>query len=233
MRGLRRTGSIRHRRLQEDARDRAEAARHPHGIHTNEAPHVRPYARRCVLRTLGAHFCNCQQSCQLHRPLTRDRRGFYLPAEHYCAVCAQPVGTAVPSTGGAMRRLLAGLAAGALLVTATACGSSDAPVRASDTGTSSGGTTTVKVGRDPDRRCRPDLSGQKKGFFSEARARTAIDDRPGRRGDRARCGQRPVPVRLQQHDLADGRPVQERAGQGRRERRRLHRRGRARTSGLR
>lgn len=47
-----------------------------------------------------------------------------------------------------MRRLLAGIAVGALLVTASACGSSDGG-GASDKNSSSGGTTTVKLGIIP------------------------------------------------------------------------------------
>jgi NitT/TauT family transport system substrate-binding protein len=64
-----------------------------------------------------------------------------------------------------MRRLLIGLAAGAVFVAATACGSSDSS-GASDQ-TSSGGTTTVKVGVIPIVDVAPMYLGQKKGFYSE------------------------------------------------------------------
>ncbi|MGC9537285.1 ABC transporter substrate-binding protein [Streptomyces sp. UG1] len=64
-----------------------------------------------------------------------------------------------------MRRLSAGLAAGALLLVATACGSSDAG--SSDAGASSGGVTTVKVGLIPIVDVAPLYLGQKKGFFEK------------------------------------------------------------------
>ncbi|KOG29218.1 ABC transporter substrate-binding protein [Streptomyces resistomycificus] len=64
-----------------------------------------------------------------------------------------------------MRRLLAGLTAGALLLVATACGSSDEGP--SDAGASSGGTTTVKVGIIPIVDVAPLYLGQKQGFFEK------------------------------------------------------------------
>lgn len=64
-----------------------------------------------------------------------------------------------------MRRLSAGLTAGALLLVATACGSSgDEPSKG---GGSSGGVTTVKVGLIPIVDVAPLYLGQKKGFFEE------------------------------------------------------------------
>lgn len=64
-----------------------------------------------------------------------------------------------------MRRLFAGLSAGALLLAATACGSSDGG--SSGKGTSSGGTTTVKVGLIPIVDVAPLYLGQKKGFYEK------------------------------------------------------------------
>ncbi|WP_151770475.1 ABC transporter substrate-binding protein [Streptomyces abyssomicinicus] len=63
-----------------------------------------------------------------------------------------------------MRRLLAGIATGALLLTATACGSSDDP---SDKSSSSGGVTTVKVGVIPIVDVAPLYLGQEKGIFGK------------------------------------------------------------------
>ncbi|MFE1462031.1 MULTISPECIES: ABC transporter substrate-binding protein [Streptomyces] len=64
-----------------------------------------------------------------------------------------------------MRRLFAGLTAGALLLVATACGSSgDEPSKG---GGSSGGVTTVKIGLIPIVDVAPLYLGQKKGFFKE------------------------------------------------------------------
>ncbi|MEV7450116.1 ABC transporter substrate-binding protein [Streptomyces nigra] len=64
-----------------------------------------------------------------------------------------------------MRRLSPGLTAGALLLVATACGSSgDEPSKG---GGSSGGVTTVKVGLIPIVDVAPLYLGQKKGFFKE------------------------------------------------------------------
>jgi NitT/TauT family transport system substrate-binding protein len=64
-----------------------------------------------------------------------------------------------------MRRLLTALAAGAFLVTASACGSSG-DAGASDSGSSSG-TTTVKLGLIPIVDVAPVYLGQKKGFYSK------------------------------------------------------------------
>ncbi|MBK3641136.1 ABC transporter substrate-binding protein [Streptomyces sp. MBT33] len=64
-----------------------------------------------------------------------------------------------------MRRLLAGLSAGAFLLAATACGSSGGG--SSGKGTSSGGTTTVKVGLIPIVDVAPLYLGQKKGFYEK------------------------------------------------------------------
>lgn len=65
-----------------------------------------------------------------------------------------------------MRRLLTALAAGALLVTASACGSSG-DSDTSDKGASSGGTTTVKLGLIPIVDVAPVYLGQEKGFYSK------------------------------------------------------------------
>ncbi|WP_330286542.1 ABC transporter substrate-binding protein [Streptomyces sp. NBC_00576] len=65
-----------------------------------------------------------------------------------------------------MRRLLTGLTAVTLLVTASACGSSNGS-GPSDGTTSSGGTTTLKVGIIPIVDVAPLYLGQQKGFFSE------------------------------------------------------------------
>lgn len=64
-----------------------------------------------------------------------------------------------------MRRLSAGLTAGALLLAATACGSSDDG--SSDAGASSDGVTTVKLGLIPIVDVAPLYLGQKQGFFEE------------------------------------------------------------------
>ncbi|WP_031480842.1 ABC transporter substrate-binding protein [Streptomyces bicolor] len=64
-----------------------------------------------------------------------------------------------------MRRLSAGLTAGALLFVATACGSSDGG--SPDAGASSGGITTVKLGLIPIVDVAPLYLGQKKGFFEK------------------------------------------------------------------
>lgn len=64
-----------------------------------------------------------------------------------------------------MRRLSAGLAAGALLLVGTACGSSDGD--SPDAGASSGGVTTVKLGLIPIVDVAPLYLGQKKGFFEK------------------------------------------------------------------
>ncbi|MEU0966491.1 ABC transporter substrate-binding protein [Streptomyces sp. NPDC005917] len=63
-----------------------------------------------------------------------------------------------------MRRLLAGLAAGTILLTTAACGSSGG---SSGTSPSSGGTTTVKVGIIPIVDVAPLYLGQKEGFYSK------------------------------------------------------------------
>lgn len=65
-----------------------------------------------------------------------------------------------------MRRLLTALAAGALLVTASACGSSG-DSDTSDEGASSDGTTTVKLGLIPIVDVAPVYLGQEKGFYSK------------------------------------------------------------------
>jgi NitT/TauT family transport system substrate-binding protein len=64
-----------------------------------------------------------------------------------------------------MRRLLAGLTAGAFLLVATACGSSDDG--SPDAGASSGGTTTVKVGLIPIVDVAPLYLGRQKGLFEK------------------------------------------------------------------
>ncbi|WP_406262415.1 ABC transporter substrate-binding protein [Streptomyces chartreusis] len=64
-----------------------------------------------------------------------------------------------------MRRLSAGLAAGALLLVGTACGSSDGD--SPDAGASSDGVTTVKLGLIPIVDVAPLYLGQKKGFFEK------------------------------------------------------------------
>ncbi|MDH6566577.1 NitT/TauT family transport system substrate-binding protein [Streptomyces sp. SAI-117] len=65
-----------------------------------------------------------------------------------------------------MRRLLTALAAGALLIPASACGSSG-DSGASDSGSSSGGTTTVKLGLIPIVDVAPIYLGQNKGFYGK------------------------------------------------------------------
>ncbi|MFD5858652.1 ABC transporter substrate-binding protein [Streptomyces chartreusis] len=64
-----------------------------------------------------------------------------------------------------MRRMSAGLAAGALLLVGSACGSSDGD--SPDAGASSGGITTVKLGLIPIVDVAPLYLGQKKGFFEK------------------------------------------------------------------
>ncbi|MGW0823208.1 ABC transporter substrate-binding protein [Streptomyces sp. NPDC002845] len=66
-----------------------------------------------------------------------------------------------------MRRLLTGLMAGAFLVAASACGSSDSSGASDSDGTSSDGITTLKVGIIPIVDVAPLYLGQEKGFFSE------------------------------------------------------------------
>ncbi|MFF7448958.1 MULTISPECIES: ABC transporter substrate-binding protein [unclassified Streptomyces] len=65
-----------------------------------------------------------------------------------------------------MRRVLAALAAGAFLVTVSACGSSGDD-SGSDKASSPGGTTTVKVGVIPIVDVAPLYLGQEKGFFKK------------------------------------------------------------------
>lgn len=65
-----------------------------------------------------------------------------------------------------MRRLLIGLAAGTLFVAATACGSSGSSGSAGGD-SSSGGTTTLKLGVIPIIDVAPMYLGQKKGFYSK------------------------------------------------------------------
>ncbi|MGX1366093.1 NitT/TauT family transport system substrate-binding protein [Streptomyces canus] len=65
-----------------------------------------------------------------------------------------------------MRRPLTALAAGAFLVTASACGSSGDP-GAAESGSSSGGTTTVELGLIPIVDVAPVYLGQKKGFYGK------------------------------------------------------------------
>ncbi|MFI1358428.1 ABC transporter substrate-binding protein [Streptomyces sp. NPDC020898] len=65
-----------------------------------------------------------------------------------------------------MRRLFTGLTAATLLITATACGSSEGSGSPGGTA-SSGGTTTLKVGIIPIVDVAPLYLGQQKGFFSE------------------------------------------------------------------
>lgn len=64
-----------------------------------------------------------------------------------------------------MRRLPIGLAAGALFLAATGCGSSDSS--GSSGAGASGGTTTLKVGVIPILDVAPVYLGQKKGFYAE------------------------------------------------------------------
>ncbi|MFJ3669857.1 ABC transporter substrate-binding protein [Streptomyces sp. NPDC090106] len=66
-----------------------------------------------------------------------------------------------------MRRLLTALAAGACLVTASACGSSGSSDSASDKASSSGGVTKVKVGVIPIVDVAPLYLGQDKGIFKK------------------------------------------------------------------
>ncbi|MFF7647197.1 ABC transporter substrate-binding protein [Streptomyces canus] len=77
-----------------------------------------------------------------------------------------------------MRRLLTALAAGALLVTASACGSSGES-GAPDSGSSSGGTTTVKLGLIPIVDVAPIYLGQKKGFYGKRGLKLEISTASG------------------------------------------------------
>ena len=72
-----------------------------------------------------------------------------------------------------MRRLLVALAAGALLATASACGSSGDSGTA-DPGSSSGGTTTVKLGLIPIVDVAPVYLGRQKGFYGKRGLRLDI-----------------------------------------------------------
>ncbi|MFC5957645.1 ABC transporter substrate-binding protein [Streptomyces pratens] len=76
------------------------------------------------------------------------------------------------------RRLFIGLTAASVLVTATACGSSDGG-GASDSNASSGGTTEVKVGLIPIVDVAPLYLGEKKGFFSERGLKLSISSAQG------------------------------------------------------
>ncbi|MGP4049812.1 ABC transporter substrate-binding protein [Streptomyces sp. 2A115] len=83
-----------------------------------------------------------------------------------------------------MRRLLIGLATGAVFVAATACGSSDSGGSGSGSGSgsdepSSGGTTTVKVGVIPIIDVAPMYLGQKKGFYSERGIKLSLTSAQG------------------------------------------------------
>ncbi|MEU0945707.1 ABC transporter substrate-binding protein [Streptomyces canus] len=77
-----------------------------------------------------------------------------------------------------MRRLLVALAAGALLVTASACGSSG-DSGAPDSGSSSGGSTTVKLGLIPIVDVAPIYLGQKKGFYGKRGLKLQISTASG------------------------------------------------------
>lgn len=77
-----------------------------------------------------------------------------------------------------MRRQLVALAAGALLVTASACGSSG-DSGDSDSGSSSGGTTTVKLGLIPIVDVAPVYLGQKKGFYDKRGLKLEISNASG------------------------------------------------------
>lgn len=63
-----------------------------------------------------------------------------------------------------MRRLLAGLGAGVVLISLSACGSSDSP---GSSESSSGGTTTLEVGVIPILDVAPVYLGQQKGFYAK------------------------------------------------------------------
>ncbi|MFE9923378.1 ABC transporter substrate-binding protein [Streptomyces sp. NPDC005774] len=76
------------------------------------------------------------------------------------------------------RRLLIGLTAASVLVTVTACGSSDGS-DTSGSDASSGGTTEVKVGLIPIVDVAPLYLGEKKGFFSERGLKLSISSAQG------------------------------------------------------
>ena len=77
-----------------------------------------------------------------------------------------------------MRRLLIGLAAGAVFVAATACGSSDSS-GPDDKDKASGGTSTVKVGVIPIIDVAPLYLGQKKGFYSKRGIKLSLTSAQG------------------------------------------------------
>jgi NitT/TauT family transport system substrate-binding protein len=77
-----------------------------------------------------------------------------------------------------MRRLLAGLAAGTFLLATAACGSSD-DSGSSGQGTSSGGTTTVKLGLIPIVDVAPVYLGVKKGFYDKQGLKLSITTAQG------------------------------------------------------
>ncbi|MFE6282008.1 ABC transporter substrate-binding protein [Streptomyces sp. NPDC057877] len=72
-----------------------------------------------------------------------------------------------------MRRLLAGVTTGFLLLSAAACGSSD------DSGTASDGTTTVKVGIIPIVDVAPLYLGERKGFYAERGLKLSLSTAQG------------------------------------------------------
>ncbi|MGW9494255.1 ABC transporter substrate-binding protein [Streptomyces prasinus] len=76
------------------------------------------------------------------------------------------------------RRLFIGLTAASVLVTATACGSSDGGA-ASSSKDSSGGTTEVKVGLIPIVDVAPLYLGEKKGFFGERGLKLSLSSAQG------------------------------------------------------
>lgn len=77
-----------------------------------------------------------------------------------------------------MRRLLIGLAAGAVFVTATACGSSDSS-GSDDDKASGGGTTTIKAGVIPIIDVAPLYLGQSKGFYSKRGIKLSLTSAQG------------------------------------------------------
>ncbi|MFD3380290.1 MULTISPECIES: ABC transporter substrate-binding protein [unclassified Streptomyces] len=77
-----------------------------------------------------------------------------------------------------MRRLLIGLAAGAVFVTATACGSSDS-AGSDDDKASGGGTTTIKAGVIPIIDVAPLYLGQSKGFYSKRGIKLSLTSAQG------------------------------------------------------
>ena len=119
--------------------------------------------------------------------------------------------------------LKAAAAAAVTAVLLAACGSSETPAPGA---TGEAAPDNVKVGVIPIVDVAPIYLGIEKGFFADRGIELTTESGqggaaivPGRR-------QRPVPVRLQQHDLAAPRPDQGRAAQGRRRGQRVHRRGR-------